>query len=68
MSFRILHENPKLGDTVAVQLDIKIREDVNTEYFRAIIIDLVDTNTTNPKVKVKLIDEGFVDFVSVISY
>ncbi|XP_025420540.1 putative ATP-dependent RNA helicase TDRD12 isoform X2 [Sipha flava] len=62
---RILHENPKYGDIVAVQLYTKKREEENTEYFRAIIIGFLDTNTINSKVEVKLIDEGFVDTISI---
>jgi len=38
---------------------------INTAYFRALVINVVDKNTRNPKVKVKLIDQGFVETISV---
>jgi len=60
---RIIPERLNVGNIVAVHLDIK--EERSTEYFRAIIIDVIDKNTMNPKVKVKLIDLGFIKFVSV---
>jgi len=38
---------------------------IDAAYFRALVINVVDINTTNPKVKVKLIDEGYVETISV---
>jgi len=39
---------------------------MSTEYYRAIVIDnKIEGNTTYPKVKVKLIDLGFVEIVPV---
>lgn len=40
---------------------------MNTEYFRAIIIDEIDENTMYPKVRVKLIDLGLIEIVPVNS-
>jgi len=48
---------------VAVQMESSSR--IDTAYFRALVINIVDKNTTNPKVKVKLIDEGYVETISV---
>lgn len=62
---RIVFEKPKPGDIVAVELDVKLREIVSAEYFRATVIDFVDIGSMNPQVRVKLIDEGLVDIVSV---
>lgn len=61
----ILHENPNPGDIVAVQIDSNnSRKTTNTGYFRALIINIVDKCTTNPTVRVKLIDEGYVETIS----
>ncbi|XP_015363727.1 PREDICTED: putative ATP-dependent RNA helicase TDRD12 [Diuraphis noxia] len=60
----VLHEKPNPGDIVAVQIDSSTRKINNTAYFRALVINVVDKNTTNPKVKVKLIDEGYVETIS----
>jgi len=46
-------------------MESKIKEIIDTKYFRALVINLVDINTTNPKVRVKLIDEGYVETISV---
>jgi len=46
-------------------LKINTREYTNTEYFRAIVIDQIDENTMYSKVKVKLIDLGYVEIVPV---
>lgn len=40
-------------------------EQTNTEYYRAVVIGFTDTNTMDPKVIVKLIDQGFVETLSV---
>lgn len=60
----ILHEKPNPGDIVAVQMESSTRKIIDTAYFRALVINIVDKNTTNPKVKVKLIDEGYVETIS----
>ncbi|XP_050427955.1 putative ATP-dependent RNA helicase TDRD12 [Adelges cooleyi] len=62
---QVLHENLKIGDKVAVQIETTngFSEGIY-EYFRAIILDILDNDTLNPKAKVKLIDQGCVDTVS----
>ncbi|XP_060837177.1 putative ATP-dependent RNA helicase TDRD12 isoform X2 [Rhopalosiphum padi] len=59
----VLHENPNPGDIVAVKIN-NSGNIINTEYFRALVINVVDKNTKNPKVRVKLIDEGYVETIS----
>lgn len=46
-------------------MESSTRKIIDTAYFRALVINIVDKNTTNPKVKVKLIDEGYVETISV---
>lgn len=65
MDCRILHEDPTPGDMVAVQLEKNIRGQMNTIFLRAIVLDLIDTHAMNPKVTIKLIDEGRIDIVPV---
>ncbi|XP_060864055.1 putative ATP-dependent RNA helicase TDRD12 isoform X2 [Metopolophium dirhodum] len=60
----VLHEKPKPGDMVAVQVESNSRKIIDTGYFRALVINVVDKNTTNPKVMVKLIDEGYIETIS----
>lgn len=63
---RILHENPKPGDIVAVEVESLVKEQTMiTQYFRGIVLGLVSQSTMNPKVIVKLIDQGFVENISV---
>lgn len=50
---------------VAVHIESNSREIIDTAYFRALVINVVDNNTTNPKVIVKLIDEGCTETISV---
>lgn len=64
-SYRIVFEKPKPGDIIAVELDIKFREEISSEYFRASVVDFVDLSSIDQQVKVKLIDEGSVEIVSV---
>ncbi|XP_025202131.1 putative ATP-dependent RNA helicase TDRD12 [Melanaphis sacchari] len=60
----VLHENPKPGDIVAVQIESNsTRKIIDIKYFRALVINIVDKNTTNSKVRVKLIDEGCVETI-----
>jgi len=50
---------------VAVQMESNSIKMIDTAYFRALVINVVDKNTTNPKVMVKLIDEGYIETISV---
>jgi len=50
---------------VAVYVESNSRRIFDTGYFRALVINVVDKNTTNPKVIVKLIDEGYIETISV---
>lgn len=66
LCYRILHENPKPGDIVAVELETIVREQkMVTQYFRGIVMGLVNQNNMNPKAIVKLIDQGYVENISV---
>ncbi|CAI6372649.1 unnamed protein product [Macrosiphum euphorbiae] len=60
----VLHENPKPGDMVAVQVESSSIKMIDTAYFRALVINVVDNNTANSKVMVKLIDEGYIETIS----
>lgn len=46
-------------------MEYKANEIITTGYFRALVINVIDKNKTNPKVKVKLIDEGHVETILV---
>ncbi|XP_050523372.1 putative ATP-dependent RNA helicase TDRD12 isoform X2 [Daktulosphaira vitifoliae] len=63
-SKRILHEAPKIGDKIAVEIESKDREQCIYDYYRGIVLEIIDSHTMNPKIKVKLIDKGIVKVVS----
>lgn len=50
---------------VAVQVESSSIKMIDTAYFRALVINVVDNNTANSKVMVKLIDEGYIETISV---
>ncbi|VVC30718.1 Hypothetical protein CINCED_3A002209 [Cinara cedri] len=61
---RIIHKEPSIGDIVAVLSETKTGNIMNSVYLRGIILNLNDTQTMDPKVTVKLIDQGRVEIVS----
>lgn len=67
MYCRILYENPSPGEKVAVEFEKKIEGQITTVYLRAIVYELINLHTADPKVIVKLIDQGRMEIVSVNS-